>query len=107
MQLFRSLEVGVLELPAELALVQVQQQLLRGRLVDSLRRRSRVELGEALNELAIGIARLEQVLAGTSVQVGVEVVRRDTGEHVAQIRVGGNPRERIALQAIARPEQLR
>src|SRR5436190_1295896 len=107
LQLFRPLEVGVLELPAELALVQVQQQFLRGRLVDPLGCGARVELGEKLNELTVGLAGLKEVLAGAAVQLGVEVIRRETGKDLPQVRVGGDPSERVALQPFACLEKLR
>src|SRR5205814_770409 len=87
--------------------VQVQEQFLRGRLVYSLSGGARVQLGEELNELTVGLTGLEQVLAGAPVQIGVEVIRRETGEHLPQVWMGGHPSECVALEPLACLEQFR
>src|SRR5205823_10625651 len=74
LQLFRVLQIGRLQLAAKLSLAQVEQQLLRRRLVDPLGVGAGVELRQELDEVAVGFPRLEQVCAPAAVQLDVEVI---------------------------------
>src|ERR671935_2655960 len=79
LELLRALEVGALQLAAQLPLAQAQEQLLGRLLVDPLGRRTGVELRKQRHELLVRLAGLEQVLPRPPVQVGVEVLGCELG----------------------------
>src|SRR5207253_11081554 len=77
LQFLRALEVGACQLPAQLALAQAQEELLRRLVVDTALGRARIQLGEQRHERLVRIARLEQVGPRAPVQLGVEMLRAE------------------------------
>ena len=99
--------IRVDQLAADLPLAESQQQLLRGALVDALRRGAGVELREETHEIAFRLGTGEQLLAKAAELLAVEVLgpelREDGDERAMRCHAG----ERVLLEPLTGIEQPR
>jgi len=100
LELLRSLRIGARDLAAQLSLSQSQQQLLARRLVDRLRSRARVELGDQRHEIRFGLPAVDEVGPQPPVQLAVEVVRAHLAEHRDELGMDDAPGQRFALEPL-------
>src|SRR5947207_4602578 len=105
LKLAQALAFCARELTAQVPFPEVQEQLLCGLLVDSLRDGSRVELRHERDELRVRLSALEQVSSEAPMKLGVEMLGGELGENGQKSAVGHAARERVPLEPLACPEE--